>query len=485
LEDFVNDAAQQPTPEQWSARLAAAVANSDDAIFSVSPTGEITSWNQAAARLYGATAEAVLGTSPASLAAPHRQADLRAILDRALAGEHISRHETEHLRTDGLALVVSLTALPVVVDGAIVEASVIVRDVTEQRFDEATLVESETRRREIEQLAEIGSWTWDAPSGVVQWSAGLHAIAKVDPKDFDGTLAGHLDAVHIGDRAAVAAAMHRALDEESSFEESFRIERPSGEERWIVGRAEPVRSADRVVALRGIFQDVTATRAAERLKDQFLATISHELRTPVAVIVGFADVLAAASATEMADVVDAIVRNAAEMEHMVGRLLDFSRLEADRDHIELGVIDARDVIETSLEIARYTTHGRQVANLVEPGHAVRCDRESVHRIIDNLVGNATKYSAPGSSIEVSARVDGDWLVLAVSDEGRGLPDDIKSRVFERFFQGPDQPAGKRGTGIGLAIVTRCVELHGGTVWCEDRPGGGSTFSFTLPRVETP
>ncbi len=81
-------------------------------------------------------------------------------------------------------------------------------------------------------------------------------------------------------------------------------------------------------------------------------------------------------------------------------------------------------------------------------------------------------------------MDGDWLVLAVSDEGRGLPEDIKSRLFERFFQGPDQPAGKRGTGIGLAIVTRCVELHGGTVWCEDRPLGGSTFSFTLPRVET-
>jgi two-component system sensor histidine kinase KdpD len=244
-----------------------------------------------------------------------------------------------------------------------------------------------------------------------------------------------------------------------------------------------VQSGEQVVALRGIYQDVTDRRAAERLKDEFLATVSHELRTPLSLIVGFTQLLPRGR-SEVDDtdtvVVEALARNARELERMVVRLLDYAELQVDRKPVVLESLSAREVIEASLVHARLGSGGHRVVNAVAPDLVVRCDRAAVFRIIDNLVGSAAKYAPAGSTIEVTARSDGEWVIVSVADQGPGLPAELRSRAFERFVQGPSQPTAVRATGIGLAIVTRSVGLHGGAAWYEDRPSGGAIFSFSLP-----
>ncbi len=480
---LVRDVTERRMVQQRLAHLAAIVSYSDDAIYSVGRDGAVTSWNRAAARLYGVPIDEILGEPVHTLAAPHREDEQRLVLARVLAGERVERLEIEHRRRDGLPITVSLTVSPIVdAAGEIVAASVIARDITEQRLVQATLTASEARLRESELLAEIGSWLWDVGSDVVQWSEGLHAITQVAPENFDGDLAAHLSVVHPSDRDVVARAMRFAVERGARFEHEFRIVRPGGEERWVIARGEPVHAAAAVVALQGIFQDVTERRAAERLKDDFLATVSHELRTPLTAIVGFSDLLARQVGSDLAGAVQAVVRNAREMDRMVSRLLDFSRLQAGREHVAPEARDAREAVEDCLALLRPGLDEHTVANLVPDNLVVEVDTDALQRVLGNLVGNAAKFAPAGSTIEVDARPDGDRVVFTVADRGPGLPDGIVERVFDRFFQGPDQPAGKRGTGVGLSIVQRYVELHGGRVWAENRPGGGAVFAFTLRRA---
>jgi two-component system sensor histidine kinase VicK len=114
------------------------------------------------------------------------------------------------------------------------------------------------------------------------------------------------------------------------------------------------------------------------------------------------------------------------------------------------------------------------------GIRARADEDGLTRIIGNLVTNAAKFSPAGTTITVSAEQDDAWVTVSVTDEGIGIPAALQGRVFERFFQGQDQPVGKRGTGVGLAIAHRYAELHGGRIWLESTEGAGTTFFFTLP-----
>jgi PAS domain S-box-containing protein len=487
------DVSERRRAEERAALLAAIVESSDDAIVSVDTGLRITSWNRAAERLLGRPAATARGARPGEVGLPEEQ------FRRALAGAPVVRAETLVVRPDGHALHVALTVNPIVVAGQVTGAAAIARDVSDQRAATEALAAAAQRMREGEALARVGTWTWDVAGGSVQWSEGMHEIVGVAPTAFGGTLADHLAVVHPDDRGRLAALLTGAADGRA-FELEHRATGPDGAEVWLLTRAEPAGRPSQRQTVRGICQDVTerrrarealqaalarereaaeALREADRLKDEFLGAVSHELRTPLTAVLGFATLLRERGGGP-AELVEPIVRNAEEMRRMIERLLDFSRLAAGRADLQPGELDlAAEVARTVAGLAGVLA-SHEVVTAVPDGLGVRADGRALEKVLANLLTNAATFAPPGSPITVEAHRVQDHVWVSVRDEGPGLPGDLEGTVFDRFVRGADQPPGRRGTGIGLAIARRYVELMGGRIWHERPPGGGARFVFSVP-----
>jgi PAS domain S-box-containing protein len=490
------------------AALAALVAASEDAVVVLDRTMTVKAWNAAAERLYGYDAEEVVERPVPALggAAFH---DLVAL---AFATGEVERLDAEARRRDGLFVSVSISAAPVRADDGDAElVALVIRETTEQRLAQEALADSAARLSEAQQLARVGLWLWDVASDTMQLSDELYRICGVGPVDFEGTLAAYLELVEDQHREQVRTDMDAAVAAAQQYTGEYRIIQPSGSAVWVEARGDPVLDADgTTLGLRGIVQDLTERRAAEerlqaaleterlaveqlqeadRLKDEFLALVSHELRTPLAAIVGFSLALQQDAADsngragdhggEYTDIPERIVNNAEEMRRMVDRLLDFSRLEAGR--VEVDPIET--VLAEAVERICFNLAGvlgdHELAIDIPPSIRAFADADGLTRILGNLITNAVKFSPEGSTIEITARDQDGSVVVGVHDHGVGIDPEMQAKVFERFFQAPNQPVGKRGTGVGLAIVQRYVDLHGGRIWLESHPGDGSTFWFTL------
>jgi signal transduction histidine kinase len=208
--------------------------------------------------------------------------------------------------------------------------------------------------------------------------------------------------------------------------------------------------------------------------------VSHELRTPLTAICGFSQLLAGA-APEHEQLVAPIERNANEMLGLVERLLDQARLEAGRIPLEpVPFVLAPACAEVVVGLGS-TVDGTRVHVAVADSVRVVMDPNAFVRVLSNLVGNAVKY-APGGQVEISASVAGRVATVRVTDNGPGIAAEHQDRIFEPFYRVPGSTRATRGTGFGLSIVRRYVELHGGTVSVHSSPGSGTAFEFTVPAV---
>lgn len=230
-------------------------------------------------------------------------------------------------------------------------------------------------------------------------------------------------------------------------------------------------------------------QAAERLrqvddmKNAFLSAVSHELRTPLSAVLGYALTLKQDELDlpedERRELLERLAANAQKLQRLLGDLLDVDRmergiLEPQRHPIDLGALAQRVLEETDVR-------GRAVELDVEPLVA-EVDGPKVERILENLLVNAAKHTPPDTVVRVRIHRHDTGVLLAVEDEGAGVPDDLKELVFRPFERGPRAPTHAPGTGIGLSLVARFAELHGGRAWVEDRVGGGASFRVFLPAV---
>jgi two-component system sensor histidine kinase KdpD len=223
---------------------------------------------------------------------------------------------------------------------------------------------------------------------------------------------------------------------------------------------------------------------ADRLKGEFLGIVSHELRTPLTAVKGFVDTVLLhwerLPDERRRELLGRASGNADELNRLVGQLLDFARIDADRVRLDPQVLTVRLSVETVLEeLAPALARHRIEIDVPEP-LAVTADPDALAHVLTNLLVNASKFAPARTGVRVCARQADDEVVISVVDEGPGVAPADRERVFERFYQGLDTSSARKGTGIGLAIARTLVELHGGRIWVDGEPGHGATFSFTLP-----
>lgn len=221
-------------------------------------------------------------------------------------------------------------------------------------------------------------------------------------------------------------------------------------------------------------------READELKSAFLQATSHELRTPLTVIQGIAQTLVhrdRLSEEQQQDLTGRLLGNSERLRRLLTDLLDVDRLLRGAVNLDRQPTDLSRMV---LEIVDHLDGSERVHVDVEPVVAV-VDAPKIERVVENLLANAVKHAGGNADIWVRLRLEGPSVMLTVEDNGPGVPEELRTEIFEPFRQGPDSArSASPGTGLGLALVQRFVALHDGTVWTEPRPGGGARFRVSLP-----
>ena len=319
---------------------------------------------------------------------------------------------------------------------------------------------------------------------------------------------GWIDAVHPEDRQRLMSSWQEALHSQVIFQAEFRFRVATGEFRWYRTRVVPDRDdAGNVIGWVGAAIDLhelhlalderadaldkaeDARRLAEEashLKDEFLATASHELRTPLNAIAGWVHVLqtgVVANGDQQRQALDAIDRNVRIQTRLIEDLLDVSRMIQGRVSLTVAPLDLRGVIDAAVETIGHTAAAKDITiEAAAPADALPVigDEHRLQQVFWNLLANAVKYTPRGGRITIAVARELDRAVVRVKDPGEGIDPAFLPHVFEPFRQGAS--ATKRsGLGLGLAIVRRLVDLHGGRITAESPGAGhGATFSVSMP-----
>ena len=286
---------------------------------------------------------------------------------------------------------------------------------------------------------------------------------------------------------------------------SIRQLAPGHEQHWfdICGQVactgQPVRFVNEAKALHGrwfdvsafrigtegsravavLFNDITDRKRPERTQQDFVAMASHDLATPVTVLRACAQLMQRRQVYDQAGI-DAIIEHTTRMERLIADLRDLVRLETGQLELRRTPVDLRDLARAAAERIRVqaTTHTvrLEIPETPAPGN---WDPDRLGQVLDNLMGNAVKYSRPDGDITVSVEVAGAEALVSVADEGDGISPDVLPRLFERCYRA-DQGDDATGLGIGLYISRMLVEAHGCRIWAKSAPGQGSTFTAALP-----
>jgi two-component system phosphate regulon sensor histidine kinase PhoR len=264
-----------------------------------------------------------------------------------------------------------------------------------------------------------------------------------------------------------------------------RVFRP--EEAVFEAQAVPLTLEGRCAGALLVLHDITRLRRLEQVRKDFVANVSHELKTPLASIQAAAETLrlgAIEDASHRGEFVEGIEKDARRMARLVSDLLDLSSIESGRRPPEIEPVSLAGVAREAAEALATLAGPKGVSvevRLPEGLPPVRADKGQLRQVLANLLDNAVKFNRQGGKVLVSARAGAGAVVVSVSDTGLGIPQDSLTRVFERFYR-VDKARSRDlgGTGLGLAIVKHIVEAHGGTVSVESEPGRGSEFRFTWP-----
>ncbi len=409
---------------------------------------------------------------------------LKAIRDGA--AQHAA--EDHFVRSDGTLLPVEYTSAPIVEDARTTGAVLTFQDSAERKKAEAALRESEASTRAVIDNM-LGGLIVIEPSGFIELvNPAALQIFGYTREELVGQHLALLVPPQAGPdpRVFLKAARGKALGNITEWEgrrkngEVFPFELSMFEFTTHTGRH-----------LAGSIRDISEKKEVERLKKEFLSTVSHELRTPLTSLRGSLGLLAGGALGNLSDeareVVEIAERNCTRLIGLVNDILDLERLEAGRMEMRIEEQELDAILKRSVESVSGMAQTHGVSLRASPTTArIRGDADRLVQVVINLLSNAVKFSPRDSTVSVSARMDGPWAEVRVTDRGRGVPAALREAIFERFKQVEASDARQKGgTGLGLAICKAIVEQHGGRIGVESEEGKGSMFWFRVPSAAAP
>ncbi|PUA29900.1 MAG: hybrid sensor histidine kinase/response regulator [Cellvibrio sp. 79] len=356
------------------------------------------------------------------------------------------------------------------------------------------------------QSARMGVWSENLQTNEVWWSLELEQLTGFIGKKFGDTHEDFYGLIHPEDRIVFATELKKAADTKSNYEVQFRLQHANRNWLTMEGRGHAVYSeSGEVLSIFGIVIDISDRKAAEqqlhelnkqlsisdRRKDEFLATLAHELRNPLAPMRNVLEIMRLKEKDNpfIHWSRDIIERHVSQMTHLVDDLMEASRISQGRLQLRKKQIDLCEVtlhaVETSQAVILDSKHNFKM-NIPDSPLTIEADSTRIIQIISNLLTNAAKYTPPGGDIYLNLSHNGDEALLSVRDTGIGIPPEQLSNIFTMFSQlKPALERSQGGLGIGLSLVRGLVELHGGSIVAfSEGDGKGSEFIVRLPLSAT-
>jgi PAS domain S-box-containing protein len=478
---------------------------SPDAIL-VHSEGVFVFANQAAARLLGAERpDDLVGVPILEIVHPDSHGVVLGRVDAGSRGESAPLLEERFVRLDGAVVEVEVAAIPLTFEGR-PAGQIVVRDITERKRVERELIEAQSRYRTLVETIPMVTYI----DRVEEWSTAVYMSPQVEEmlgypvQAWESDPQLWVSVLHPEDRERVMAEDAERRRSLTPWHCEYRMIARDGRVVWVRDAAVVLFDQDgRPRYWQGVLLDITERKEVEEgleralvlereaaarlrhvdeMKSTFLHAVSHELRTPLAAVLGFALTLEREdirlSPEDSLDIAGRIASNARKLERLLTDLLDLDRLDRGiiaprRSPTDVGALVRQLVAESELATERRVfVEAAPVVLAVEPA--------KVERIVENLVANAVRHTPAGARVWIRVDPCDGGAVIVVEDDGPGVPPDLREAIFEPFSQGPRAPRHSPGVAIGLSLVARFAELHGGRAWVEERPGGGASFRVFLP-----
>ncbi len=482
--NLLQDITEEKKATANNAMLAALVQSSDDAIISKTTKGIVTSWNSSAQKMFGFTAEEMIGQPILKIIPPDRLEEENFILSELQKGKSIDHFETKRLLKNGNQIDISLTISPVKDPaGKIIGISKIARDITEAKKAEALLKQSEKLFRMLAQSLPQLIWVTD--------ETGKAEFVSHKWEEYTGMTSGMIlgeweSVVHPDDLENVVSQWKGHLMNGQSYKSEVRLKNEAGEYRWFAATGEPVFDNEHhIIKWVGAFTDIHHLKKEQQRKDAFLSMASHELKTPVTTIKAYGEIaelmLEQKGDEQILGIQRKMSKQVSKLTTLITDLLDNIRVEKgkliytetyyDFNHLVADIVDDMQKINPDFRI-KFNSDGKI---------KLFGDVDKIGQVVNNLINNAIKYAPGTDEIIINSGIKGEGVQLSVQDFGIGIPLEDQPHIFEQFYRvNGDSQSTFPGMGIGLYICAEIISRQGGKIWVNSTPGKGSTFYFWLP-----
>jgi PAS domain S-box-containing protein len=494
-------------------RLRAVVEDQTDMICRFTPDGMITFVNGAYCRFRGQTKEHLIGTDFLKTLSEQDRAVALSYFNALAPAEPTISFDHRVSGESDVVLWHQYTVRRLFMEsGAAHEFQAVIQDITQRKQSEQALAASEKKYRSLVANIPDVVWTVNANHELIYISDNVELMLGCKPRELiSAGGAWWLKGTLPDDLQHLEAAFQRLFDEGQRLDVEYRFERPDGKQIWLQLRATSTQVRDGMICTDGLLSEVSERKRSEEAlqlakdaaeganlsKSRFLANMSHELRTPLNAIIGFSEMLADQTFGPMNErqlkYANNVLSSGRHLLDLINDILDISKVEANRlelspsrFHVNGAMRNVQTVVK-SLANKKHHVLEVRVAPDLPP---LVADEAKFKQIMYNLLSNAIKFTPDGGRITVEAGIETGCLeeseqciVVRVSDSGIGIHPDDQERIFREFEQ-VDSSYGRlqQGTGLGLALTKKLIELHAGKIWVESEgmEGKGSTFAFALP-----
>lgn len=480
--------------------LSAAVSQSPVTVVITDREGIIEYTNPKFTETTGYTAEEALGQKTNILKGPNKsREEYRELWQTILSGKNW-QGTFYNRRKDGSLYWEEAVISPVKdKNGNIRNFFAVKEDITERKKMEEQLLLNEKRLRLSQEYAHIGTWDWDILEGTISWSETASTLLGLPEERKEMKVDEAIALIHPDDRHLVEGKIKESLEENRGFHVEHRYLRPDGSLRWLQEDGNiTMDDKNSPLHMLGIVQDITDRKQQEAelilsreeahranmAKSEFLSSMSHELRTPMNAIMGFGQLLEmdADITPDQRDYVKEIRKAADHLLDLINDILDLSRIETGRIEISPETIAYDELLKECFTLLNPLAEKKSLSLIPEyqPGIYLTADRLRLKQVLINLLTNAIKYNKPEGYVKVRCSAGKDKARISVEDNGKGIPADRMDQLFEPFNRLGKEMLDIEGTGIGLTISKKLVELMDGSIGAESEEGIGSTFWIDLP-----
>ena len=474
------------------------LSNTDSLIHNVTmrlnPKGIITHWNQVAERIFGYSSAEILGKDISVLFEKEVAEKEKEIL-KEIKDKHIQQYELECKTKSGKKIVITFDAFPIKDDsGEIISISKVCEDITERKDSE----EKQARLAAIVDSSDDAIISKTLDGIITTWN---HSATKMFGWTAAEAIGKHITLIipaeRIDEETKIIESIRRG--EKIDHFETVRIAK-DGSKRNLSITVSPLKSRNgKIIGASKIARDISVRVEAEKqrriyterlvelsnYKDEFMVMASHELKTPLTVIIANLQLLESMMEEDpRVKFIEKTIRQTNKLASLITNLLDVSKIQAGKLQLNPTVFDMNSLILEITNNLQQTSKNHHIVFEVEEGNlVVNADRERMEQVIINLLSNSIKYSPENENIIIHASKKEGNIIVSIHDKGIGIPEKDIENVFLRFYRVSGSASSFSGSGVGLYISSEIVKSHGGAIWAKSKIGRGSDFYFSIPAAE--